>query len=235
MRPQFTRHARRAVAAVGALALGTAVAATAANPAISTAQPRINRHRHRQRHRRHHPLVHLRARLLHPNVLVGHDVAAIGLIAPAVNRRVVALQAHTKSRWVTVAHTRTDHQGYFRERFWPRRLGRLALRVRAAGVPLARTTIIGRGTTVYHKVVASWYDLPGARTACGNVLEPGTLGVANKTLPCGTRVTLRLGSHTVTVPVIDRGPYVPGRDYDLTYATKQALGAGGVSTIWASE
>jgi len=34
--------------------------------------------------------------------------------------------------------------------------------------------------------------------------------------------------------VIPRGPYVAGRDYDLTYATKQALDAGGVSLIWAS-
>jgi rare lipoprotein A (peptidoglycan hydrolase) len=47
-------------------------------------------------------------------------------------------------------------------------------------------------------------------------------------------VTLRLGSRALTVPVIDRGPYVAGRDYDLTFATKVALGAGDVSMIWAS-
>ena len=34
--------------------------------------------------------------------------------------------------------------------------------------------------------------------------------------------------------MIDRGPYVTGRDYDLTYATRLALGAGDVSQIWAS-
>jgi len=47
-------------------------------------------------------------------------------------------------------------------------------------------------------------------------------------------VTLHYGGRTVRVPVIDRGPYVAGRDYDLTYATKLALGAGDVSQIWAS-
>ena len=91
----------------------------------------------------------------------------------------------------------------------------------------------GRIATVYHQVVASWYG-PGGTTACGESLGAGTLGVANKTLPCGTMVTLRFGGRTVTVPVIDRGPYVAGRDYDLTYATKLALGAGDVSTMWAS-
>ena len=103
----------------------------------------------------------------------------------------------------------------------------LALRVRAVGIPAARTTMAGRVATVYHQVVASWYG-PGGTTACGEQLGAGTLGVANRTLPCGTKVTLRLGSRVLTVPVIDRGPYVAGRDYDLTYATKVALGAGDV-------
>ena len=63
---------------------------------------------------------------------------------------------------------------------------------------------------------------------------PGTLGVANKTLPCGTRVKLRYHGHTVTVPVIDRGPYVAGRDFDLTEATRDRLHFPGVGTVLAS-
>jgi rare lipoprotein A (peptidoglycan hydrolase) len=47
-------------------------------------------------------------------------------------------------------------------------------------------------------------------------------------------VTLRYRGRSVRVPVIDRGPFVPGRDYDLTYATRLALGAGDVSEVWAS-
>ena len=87
--------------------------------------------------------------------------------------------------------------------------------------------------TVFHAVVASWYG-PGGRTACGQTLTVATLGVANRTLPCGTIVTLRYRNRTVRVPVIDRGPFVAGRDYDLTWATKLALGAGDVTVIWAS-
>ena len=61
-----------------------------------------------------------------------------------------------------------------------------------------------------------------------------TLGVANRTLPCGTLVTLHYGSRTVRVPVIDRGPYVVGREFDLTEATKQALGFAGVGEVWST-
>jgi rare lipoprotein A len=42
--------------------------------------------------------------------------------------------------------------------------------------------------------------------------------VAHRSLPCGTKVTFRNPSNgrTVTVPVIDRGPYVSGRQWDLS-------------------
>jgi rare lipoprotein A len=231
MRPQFNRHARRALAAVGALALAGAVAVAAVTPAVSTAQLRLARHG--RGHRPHLAPLRLRARLLHPNVLLGGDVAFIGEMTPRVNRRSISVEELLRGRWVAVAHTLTDREGYFRERLWPHQLGRLALRVQASGVPSARTVLAGRFATVYHQVVASWYG-PGGTTACGESLGAGTLGVANKTLPCGTLVTLHFGGRTLTVPVIDRGPYVAGRDYDLTYATKLALGAGDVSTIWAS-
>ncbi|HVW47770.1 MAG TPA: septal ring lytic transglycosylase RlpA family protein, partial [Solirubrobacterales bacterium] len=74
----------------------------------------------------------------------------------------------------------------------------------------------------------------GNGVACGGTLEPGTLGVANKTLPCGTMVKLRYGGHQITVPVIDRGPYVAGREYDLTEATKERLGFPGVGDVLAN-
>ena len=53
------------------------------------------------------------------------------------------------------------------------------------------------------------------------------LGVAHKTLPCGTKVTLRHNGRRVRVPVIDRGPYVGAREYDLTAATARKLGFRG--------
>lgn len=63
------------------------------------------------------------------------------------------------------------------------------------------------------------------------MLQPGRLGVAHKSLPCGTRVTLRHGRRTVRVRVIDRGPYVGAREFDLTAATKDRLGFDGVGSV----
>jgi len=69
----------------------------------------------------------------------------------------------------------------------------------------------------------SWYGpgFYGQHTACGQVLTMTLLGVANRTLPCGTLITFRnpVNGRTITVPVVDRGPYVEGRIWDLTYAT----------------
>jgi rare lipoprotein A (peptidoglycan hydrolase) len=87
--------------------------------------------------------------------------------------------------------------------------------------------------TVYREVQASWYG-GGGGLACGGSLTSSTLGVANRTLPCGTQVTLHYGGRTVRVPVVDRGPFVEGREFDLTEATKQALGFGDTGAVWSS-
>ncbi len=86
---------------------------------------------------------------------------------------------------------------------------------------------------VYRLAQASWYG-GGGGLACGGELTSTTMGVANKTLPCGTLITLRYGDRTVRVRVIDRGPYVAGREFDLTEATKHALGFGDVGEVWST-
>lgn len=80
---------------------------------------------------------------------------------------------------------------------------------------------------------ASWYGpgLWGHKTACGQTLRPGTLGVAHKKLPCGTTVKFVYHGRTVVTQVIDRGPYVKGRAWDLTKAVSDALGFEGVGRV----
>src|SRR5262249_5233821 len=74
----------------------------------------------------------------------------------------------------------------------------------------------------------------GRRTACGVVIGPDTQGVANPTLPCGVRIFVTYGGKTVLVQVIDHGPYVPGRQFDVTDALARRLDLSGVKTIhWA--
>jgi rare lipoprotein A (peptidoglycan hydrolase) len=81
---------------------------------------------------------------------------------------------------------------------------------------------------------ASWYGgkgMWGRSTACGQVLRPSTIGVANKTLPCGTPVKFVWHGRSVVAPVIDRGPYVKGRAWDLTSAAAEALDFEGIGQI----
>lgn len=73
--------------------------------------------------------------------------------------------------------------------------------------------------------VATWYGpgLYGNGTACGQTLRRSTWGIAHRTLPCGTLVTLARGSRKVSVRVIDRGPF-SGASVDLTARTRDYLG-----------
>jgi hypothetical protein len=91
-------------------------------------------------------------------------------------------------------------------------------------------------------VTASWYGpgFYGNRLPCWQwlaaqgqpiALSPETWGVAHKTLPCGTMVTLTHGTNTVSAPVVDRGPYVAGRELDLSPAVKAALGCTDLCTV----
>jgi len=172
------------------------------------------------------------------NVLENHRASVTGTLLedrrPGAPGQVVALQALAGHLWRTLARTRTGARGRFRLSYVPHRLGSEWVRLRFAGgvedLPSRRR--LGR-LSVYRLAEASWYG-GGGSLACGGALTSATMGVANKTLPCGTLVTIRYGGRSVRVPVVDRGPYVAGREFDLTEATKQALGFGGVGEVWST-
>ena len=74
---------------------------------------------------------------------------------------------------------------------------------------------------------SSWYGpgFYGSGTACGQTYTRTIIGVAHRTLPCGTRVVFRnpVNGRVVEARVIDRGPYVSGRDWDLSRGLCEAL------------
>lgn len=80
---------------------------------------------------------------------------------------------------------------------------------------------------------ASWYGpgLYGNSTADGTTFTSDTWCVAHKDLPFGTVVEIAYGGKTVDVPVRDRGPYVAGREFDLSAAVARSLGFSGTGTI----
>jgi rare lipoprotein A len=181
------------------------------------------------------PAISARVRGL--NVMPGHRAVLTGSLQPGVRGRVVVAQGRIHGHWRTLARVHTRSQGHFRMRFRARGVGSTPLRLRFAGdrANTAAVKRVGR-LNVFRPALASWYGpgFYGGHLACGGTLGVGTLGVANKTLPCGTKVTLRYRGHTVRVPVIDRGPYVGGREFDLTGATKAALHFGSTGTVWVT-
>jgi peptidoglycan lytic transglycosylase len=168
------------------------------------------------------------------SVLEGHAASVSGALRPGRGGRLVELQRRAGHGWRTLARAFTGARGRFRLRYTPWRLSEQRLRLLFPGdgraAPRARRLGL---LSVFRLAGASWYG-GGGSLACGGWLTGSTLGVANKTLPCGTLVTLRYGSRSVRVPVVDRGPYVAGREFDLTEATKRALGFEGVGEVWSS-
>jgi rare lipoprotein A len=134
--------------------------------------------------------------------------------------------------WVLVASAAVAADGRFVAVWHPDHVGPATLRAvagaSAAGVSGEDPSAPQLDVSVYRPGIASWYG-PTARgetTACGVPLTRWTLGVAHRPLPCGTPVALYYKGRSVVVPVIDRGPYVKGRSWDLTRATFDALGGG---------
>ena len=143
--------------------------------------------------------------------------------------------------WTRVGVTRVGDDGRFSTRWAADETGRhhfraLALGASTAGSTQANSSSAVRRTTVYRKVMSTWYGpgFYGNRTACGPRLTTKTLGVAHKTLPCGTKIALRYEGRSITVPVIDRGPYAEGISFDLTGATAERLGVTATVPIGAA-
>lgn len=87
-------------------------------------------------------------------------------------------------------------------------------------LPEAKATAVSRNPWRLDLNV-SWYGpgLYGNGTACGQRLTKGMVGVAHRTLPCGTKLQFRNPKTGVVVDaqVIDRGPFVRGRQWDLSH------------------
>jgi rare lipoprotein A len=95
-----------------------------------------------------------------------------------------------------------------------------------AAAPSAGPAPAAVRTRVHTTGIATWFGpgFYGNTTACGQTLTPSVIGVANRTLPCGTLVKVSYHGHALTVPVLDRGPYSHiGADWDLTAGAAQAL------------
>ncbi len=170
--------------------------------------------------------VHARLRLRTPrtHVMVGRKASLSGRLYPvAAGRRVIIeLRVDGAWRWLRRARVR---DGVFRTRIATSRVGRHRVRARFAGDRLNAPARADTRVWVYDPDLSTWYGpgLYGNRMACGGTLTTGTLGVAHKTRPCGSKVSLLYRGRSITVTVVDRGPY-SGAEWDLTEATARRIG-----------
>jgi rare lipoprotein A (peptidoglycan hydrolase) len=214
--------------------IGAALALSiGASPAAGhTDHQKPSHQRHHQTHKR--VKSHVALHVSKHSVLAGEGVTVRGKVRPGGGHQVKVVFGGTDHKVLTV-HTKSN--GTFKAKWDVADIGNYD--VTAYGISDKRVRASHskvRHLTSYRLAGASYYGpgLYGNGVACGGTLEPGTLGVANKTLPCGTMVKLRYNGHSITVPVIDRGPYVAGREYDLTEAVKERLGFPGVGYVQAN-
>jgi rare lipoprotein A len=87
-------------------------------------------------------------------------------------------------------------------------------------------TAIGAERAEAREVLASWYGLgfQGQPTASGEPYDAYGYTAAHKTLPFGTELVVSYGGRSVRVTVNDRGPYVAGRELDLSMGAAEYLG-----------
>jgi len=112
----------------------------------------------------------------------------------------------------------------------------LAGGVNTGGASSSPATTPTAGEAPRRSALATWFGpgFYGRRTACGQLLTPAVLGLANRTLRCGTLVSITYRGRRVTLPVIDRGPYgVNGARWDLTFGAARALGMADTARIAA--
>jgi hypothetical protein len=148
------------------------------------------------------------------------------------------LPATPGSSWVPVAVVHAASNGTFTAAWHTKGAGQLTIRAVLGGgqTSTAASSPPALSVTVYKRSIATLYGpgFWGHKTACGVTLRRRTIGVANRTLPCGTQVELYYNGSVMTVPVIDRGPYAHHANWDLTMATGRALGMTGTELVGAA-
>jgi len=81
-------------------------------------------------------------------------------------------------------------------------------------------------------VVGSWYGpgFEGSPTASGEPYRAEEYTAAHRSLPFGTKLLVTYGGQQAVVRVTDRGPYVSGRDMDLSQAAAEEIGLTAAGT-----
>jgi rare lipoprotein A len=171
-----------------------------------------------------------------PGELLGRTLRFRGALGADQAGRTLQIQRQQPDgSWVPTAAAVVAPNGSFLARWRTDAIGQFPVRALVAGgqAQAAASAPLTTSVTVYRPAHATWFGpgFYGKRTACGQVMSHALLGVAHRSLPCGTPVAVFFNGKALTVPVVDRGPFANGARYDLTSAAAQALGMAQSSTI----
>jgi rare lipoprotein A len=171
----------------------------------------------------------------HAVAMLGHVLNFSGSVPRHDARKLIAIQRYetTLATWVQATSTHANRHGAFLAHWRTNLSGHITVRavVLSSASTGARSAQTDSSTptqvTVYKPALSTYFGpgFYGQQTACGQTLTPLTVGVANRTLPCGTLVEVSYDGRGLIVPVIDRGPYANGAEWDLTQGAATALGA----------
>jgi rare lipoprotein A len=171
------------------------------------------------------------------NAVVGRKVRFRGSVEERLAGRTVVVQYldPATAAWTRQARTTVRDDGTFVARWRARETGQFQLRAVVRGGASSAAVSPELPLTVYRGAVATWYGpgFYGNTTACGIELTPELVGIAHRSLPCGTNVAVRYGSRTLVLPVVDRGPFGSEARWDLTEAAAQQLGVTHTDRIGA--
>jgi rare lipoprotein A len=171
-----------------------------------------------------------------PAGMLGKVLRFRGSLGAAQAGRTVAIERQLPDgTWGPTASAVVAADGSYVARWRANAVGRFVVRALLAGADAQAAAAVPPSTTitVYRPAVATFFGpgFYGRRTACGQVMSQALLGVAHRRLPCGTPVDVFYGGRTLTLPVVDRGPFANGASYDLTAAAAAALGMTETSTV----
>lgn len=173
-----------------------------------------------------------------PQGLVGRAKLFSGTAGRAAAGRAVAIERYDEisRQWSVLTRAVIADNGTYSARWKAERPGPARVRARLDGTTATAASKPPEvAITLYRAHQATWYGpgFYGNQTACGLKMTRTLVGVAHKTLRCGTRIEFLHRGRTLVAPVVDRGPYAEGFTWDLTAAAAQQLGFTGSGTIGA--
>ena len=173
----------------------------------------------------------LKIRLKKADVMRGKQAIVKGVFRPIWSDRQADLKWKDNGEWELIDQMKLA-DGEFKVTLPAKDVGRR--HIRAVFDRDVRNTYARAGEVlrIHGRDRATWYGpgFFGRRTACGQTYYRDLLGVAHRTLPCGTKVSVLYKGRSVKVPVVDRGPYGHA-NWDLTEETAQRLRFRGRETV----